>query len=249
MSERRWYRDPAAIAAWVTGTGIFLATILPYLWPPDPAHPPGDRLVEFFRDPPLAVRIPSLVLLMLSGSWVGFNFGSRGRSKEETPPSIPVFSDLFELHAHNLEQRITDPKNQAVYTAKTRLILENKTANSIQISHAKWLTGELNVSVQCGASPYAGEPYKFAGAEFCCWYQREECKGSWKKGIWKKKANGDDEGPSIFIESGFSFRVWIGLNPCVPESTMQQKKNTRQLGTLILPVEINGQHHEVSIQI
>src|SRR5579863_1901771 len=247
-SERRWYKDPAALAAWVTGTGIFFATLLailaaflPYLWPPDPLHPPGDKLVAFFRDPPLTIRIFSLILLMISGALVGYVFGlRRGRKSAPMPDSqpalvIPSFSDLFELHSHELDPRITDPTNKAVYTAKMRLVLENKTANSIQISHAKWTTGENNVSVQCGASPYPGTPYSSAGVEFCCWYQREEYKGSWKKGLWKKKASGDDEGPSIFVEPGYSFRTWIGLNPCVPESVMKQRKNTRQLGTLILP--------------
>lgn len=74
--------------------------------------------------------------------------------------------------------------------------------------------------------------------EFSYRYQFEEYDGSWKRDKWKKLSNGkDDEQIEVTVNPGQTFRVWIGLNPCVPHKVLEDRRKTYTLGMLILPVE------------
>jgi len=76
---------------------------------------------------------------------------------------------------------------------------------------------------------------------FAAFYQLEEHLGSWKKNQWRRVNNKDDEHEDLNVEPGQTFRVWVGLNPCVPPNTMESLRKTNSLGTLILPVVIGSQ--------
>jgi hypothetical protein len=76
---------------------------------------------------------------------------------------------------------------------------------------------------------------------FAAYYQMEEYKGSWKKEQWRKVNGKDDEQRELAVEPGWTFRIWVGLNPCVPHKVLEGQRKTNSLGTLIIPVIIGGQ--------
>jgi hypothetical protein len=131
-----------------------------------------------------------------------------------------------------------------------RLSWENKSGQVIRVLPPRWLTSGTNVSVQSGAAPYPGVPYKPGMLEFGHFYQSEEYQGSWKSDKWKRKPNGDhDELKEINVDPGWTFRIWIGLNPCVPHDVLETRRKTHDLGTLILSLIIAGQYNEWSDQV
>jgi hypothetical protein len=73
-------------------------------------------------------------------------------------------------------------------------------------------------------------------------YQLEQYLGSWKNDKWAQTAAGqDDELNSLTVEPGQTFRIWIGLNPCVPHSELERRRKSNSLGILLLPLVIDGQ--------
>ena len=81
-------------------------------------------------------------------------------------------------------------------------------------------------------------------------YQLEELRGSWKQDKWKRKPNGDpDEQPTITVMPGETFRIWVGLNPCVPYSDLEKRRKTNRLGILVLPLLINGQTSDFELPV
>jgi hypothetical protein len=172
----------------------------------------------------------------------GSELRSRSLPPTTTPPDMPV---KLEVHPTSLDPRVTSPQQDIYYTAKLRLSFENKGDQVVRVLPPRWLTTGTNVSVQCGASPYPGVPYKPGMLEFSHFYQFEEYIGSWKLDKWRRKPNGDhDEQKEINVDPGWTFRIWIGLNPCVPHDVLEARRKTHQLGTLILPLIVAGQKCE-----
>ncbi len=97
------------------------------------------------------------------------------------------------------------------------------------------------------APPFPDIPYKRGMLGLGYAHQREAFRGSWRAGKWKADANGAQlEEKDITVEPGETFRIWIGLNPCVPPDAMQALHNSSRLGKLILPLAINNQPYEWS---
>jgi len=69
----------------------------------------------------------------------------------------------------------------------------------------------------------------------------EEYLGSWKKDKWQMNGKDHDERKDILVQPGWTFRIWIGLNPCVPQNILRDRLKVNQLGTLILPLTLGDQ--------
>ena len=165
-------------------------------------------------------------------------------------PSLKLH-DLLNVHPVTLDPPVLKPlTNGAIYTAKLRISFQNKSALPIKILPPSWLTSHHTISVQSGASPYPDVPYMQGGAGFGYRYQSEGALGSWKHGKWKMTSEGkDDEVLEIDVPPQWTFRLWIGLNPCVPHIELEQRKNTHRLGTLILPVLASGEQQEWKLDL
>jgi hypothetical protein len=232
------------IAAWVLGVPTLAVAIITYIKPPDPAHPMAfDFLSKAIPIPPW------LVIMAPLASIIGTAVIVRWRTKKSAPVPLPTIASStsvkLDMHPTSLDPRVTSPQQNVNYTAKLRLSFENKGNQVVRVLPPRWLTAGINVSVQCGASPYDGVPYNAGMLDFGHRYQLEEYAGSWKLDKWKRLPNGDhDEVKEINVDPGWTFRIWIGLNPCVPQNFLEARRKTHQLGTLILPLIIGGQNCE-----
>jgi hypothetical protein len=241
-----WIKDHT-VAVWVTGVGIIVLTAITsainYLWPPDPDHPMGPHFLSFLAHLAPWLRLTEFAGVGLFCAMIAFYYGSRKSSPPTTRATASSdFGEIFDLHPTSLDQRVTDPSKHIYNTAKLRLYLTNKSAKGVQISAPKWLMNANEISVQCGASPFPGVPYQQGMLDFGYFYQLEEYLGSWKDEKWKRRPDGeDDELKTITVAPGYTFRIWIALNPCVPHSELEKRRKTRRLGTLILPISIGDQ--------
>lgn len=233
------------IAAWLIGASTLGVAVLTYMRPPDPAHPMSfDSWTKPISVPPWLAVSTILLVAVVTAAVVAWRIRKAG------PIAVsermrPQQTTALEMHPTSLDSRVTDPSRNIFHTAKLRLSFENKSSQTVHVLPLRWLTTGMNVSVQCGASPYPGVPYKVAMLEFGYRYQLEEYQGSWKLDKWRRKTNGEhDELKEINVEPGWTFRVWIGLNPCVPPDVLEGKRKTHQLGTLILPSVIAGENFE-----
>jgi len=166
-------------------------------------------------------------------------------TEQEKSPGCLV---KFKHHVSKLDQRATS--NDVSYTAKLRIVLENQGEQPVQVLAPSWTTGPGNVSVQCGAAIYPGVEYKPGMLGFGHQYQLEEFKGGWKSGKWRQLPNGkDDERLELFVEPGWSFRIWIGLNPMLPHAVLEKKIMTKSLGKLTLPVDVGGRKYDWSLDL
>lgn len=252
MEEKTHWSKGHTFAIWVTGGGIIVLTWIAYWWPSDPAHPMGPHYLSVlagFAHRWLFLEIPLVGIL---GAIFGGNFVKRKGSTASIGASTPTSGqiELFEFHSAILDQRVTDPSRNIYNTAKLRLYLTNKTEKSVQVLAPKWLMSSEEISVQCGLPPYPDVPYKPGMMGFGYQYQLEAYQGSWKDEKWKMNAAGkDDELRTITIAPGYTFRIWIALNPCVPHSELEQRRKTRRLGTLILPVSAGGETSDWKIPL
>jgi hypothetical protein len=198
------------------------------------------------------LRFLGIPLAATFGAIFGVNVVKRKGSTASIGAPAPISDQLnpFELHSVTLDPRVTDPLRNIHNTAKLRLYLTNKTEKSVQVFAPKWLMSSEEISVQCGFPPYTDVPYKPGMMGFGYQYQRETYQGSWKDEKWKTNPAGkDDELKTITIEPRYTFRIWIALNPCVPHSELEQRRKTRRLGTLILPVSVGGETFDSRIPL
>ncbi len=109
----------------------------------------------------------------------------------------------------------------------------------------KWLTAPGNISVQCGNAVYPNVPYVEAMREFGYAYRLEESVHSWRQNKWRTSKDGKaDEQKELYVEPDSTFKIWIGLNPMVPHDVLEKRRAANGLGTLILPVIIDGKQYE-----
>lgn len=231
-----------------TYVGIAVAIVLVLgqeIWPPDPAHPMAfDFLSKSLLVPPWLAVLALVVVTALTAAIVGRMMKRRIQAPMliSSPNNL---SKVFDIHPTCLDDRVLSPQPKIQYTAKMRVSFENKSNDHVRVLAPRWLTDVEAISVQCGAPPFPGLPYSPGMLSFGYRYQLEEYKGSWKLDRWKRKPNGDhDEYPELRVDPGWTFRIWIGLNPCVPHNDLESRRKTSRLGTLILPLEINGQTRE-----
>jgi hypothetical protein len=235
--EKNWHKHVAIGTYVLIGLNVVI-TALQYVRPPDPNHPVTlDFLSKSLTLTP-ALLFPLLVLVAAVAVTATLWTRPRPIISQTAPVMTP---QLFKPHPTALDLRVTSPTAGITYTAKLRLSFENISGQSVRVLPPKWLTAEGNISVQCGASPFPSVPYTEGMVAFAAFYQLEEHLGSWKKNQWRRVNNKDDEHEDLNVEPGQTFRVWVGLNPCVPPNTMESLRKTNSLGTLILPVVIGSQ--------
>lgn len=120
-----------------------------------------------------------------------------------------------------------DPK--IVYKNKLRCILKNVSDSTISVHRVAWLTTKDGAGTQ---------------TPFAAMFQRETSLGSWQNQQWNKQ-----ELEEIDVQPGWTFRVWIGLDSTASRDWLEKKKNTKQLGTLLLPISIANQSYKVEIPV
>jgi hypothetical protein len=153
---------------------------------------------------------------------------------------------LFEIHVPTLDARPSSEK-KIMYPAKLRFSLKNTSSKPIHVSGLRWLVSDGNISLQCGAAPYPNEIYRPGMLELCYAYQLERSLGSWQKDQWQMKGSENkdhDERGDLFVPPDWTFRIWIGMNPCVPEQVLKNRLRVNKLGTLILPLLVGDKRCE-----
>ena len=103
------------------------------------------------------------------------------------------------------------------------------------------------VAANAGPRRIRGQIYKPGMQEVGYFYQMENHQGSWQQNLWQMKGAGNkdhDERRDILVQPVWTFRVWIGMNPCVPDDVLNYRLTVNKLGVLILPLLINGEAAE-----
>jgi hypothetical protein len=248
MANQPDWGKHGAIAAYAAIIVALLLFVAGEVWPPNPDRPASLAFLgaSLSITPWMTILIVTTVILITV-------FITRKAMKSASSPEVisiglsgPLanVSTFLEMHPTSLDSRILSPTANISYTAKLRLSLQNKSAKPIRVLPAYWLTCPGNVSVQCGNSPYPGIAYTPGMAEFCCRYQLEKYLGSWKLDKWKMSGGKHDEREEITVDPDWTFRIWIGMNPCVPHDILEKRRRTHSLGTLILPLTIGNDKYE-----
>jgi hypothetical protein len=148
------------------------------------------------------------------------------------------------FRASVLEPRATSPKTK--YPAKLRISITNEGEKTIHVLPPLWTTGVGNVSVQSGRAIYDDVPYTPELLGFGHQYQLEKYVGGWKDGAWRLlPAGAQDEHRELEVPPGWTFRIWVGLDPTVPHTALQSLGRARHLGKLTIPVVIENRKYEV----
>lgn len=251
--ETNWHKHVAIgtyILIGLTAILILLA-ILTFVYPPDPQHP-----ISFDwwskANLPGWLTLSLVLAAFVVGSVAGHRTWRRKmlRQQASSVPFVRITPVSLVSHPTSLDQRVILPSAGIGYTAKLRLSLENAGAERISVLAPRWITSLGNVSVQCGASPYPGIPYEEGMMNFSYRYQLEEYKGSWKADKWRRDSNGkDEELTEAIVEPNQTFRIWIGLNPCVPHKNLEDLRKTHNLGTLVLPIVTGNITYDWSVVV
>jgi hypothetical protein len=247
--ETNWHKHVAIGTYILVGltAALIVLGILTFTHPPDPLHPTSfDFLSQSLTISPWLGTLTILLAIIISVLITRWRVSRRVALPIAQPSAGPNPIDtgnLFEIHLPTLDDR-PGPEKDVKCPAKLRFSLRNNIAQSVHVQPLKWLMGPGNVSLQCGAAPYPGQVYKPGEQEVGYFYQLEDHLGSWKRDLWKMKGPNNrehDEQKEILVPSGWTFRVWIGMNPCVPEADLKKRLKVNQLGTLILPLLVGDQ--------
>jgi len=144
-----------------------------------------------------------------------------GHANKSTLPAPVEAQHILKLLSATLDPRATDPGIN--YKAKLWCVFTNQSDKMVKVFSPKWLTVEGDVGLQ--------SPAVFR-------YQLEHTLGSWRQGRWDKQ-----ELKTVQVEPGQSFRMWIGLDTFKPHEYLEEKKRTVQLGTLIVPIRVDGHEY------
>jgi hypothetical protein len=278
MAAQPDWSKRSVIATWVIGVVTVVLWTVGYLFPSDPAHQPRlDFLSHTILIPvPLWIAVsPVIALLAVMSYTIRHLRGLATRYAQDvalakaevtqlqnelatskagvtmvvsSAPTLP--EKVFHANPTSLDPRVNKREAKIGYTAKLRLSLTSDSGQMITVRPLQWLTKEGNISVQCGVSPFPGIPFEPGNAPFMYRYQLEESLGSWKFDKWKRTPSGQhDEQNELNVLPGWTFRVWIGLNPCVPHNTLENLRKNRQLGTVIFPIVIGGNEFEWKLEV
>lgn len=123
---------------------------------------------------------------------------------------------LVDLRMWSLDPRVPDSDTQIEYKAKLTLVLTNESGRPIRVLQPQF----HGVAVQF--------PFAYG-------YRVESSLHGWKHSQWNKELSEAD------VDSGWSFKLWLGLDPSIPHKELEKKRDERSLGTLSIPIEIGRQ--------
>jgi hypothetical protein len=115
------------------------------------------------------------------------------------------------------------------YKAKLNVIFTNESDQTIEILRPRWLSDFDDVGVQ--------SPLRHA-------YKLESSRGDWKRDSWGVEI------PSVRVDPGWSFTLWIGLDPSMNHEELERRRKTTRLGTLIVPVKtVGGEQTDIPYRV
>lgn len=168
-------------------------------------------------------------------------------TKSATTPLRPK-SEPLQVRVTMLDTRGTKP--ETTYIAKLRVVLTNASEHAIHLEAPFWTTGGGNVSVQTGAALYEGIAYKPGYVGLGYRYQLEKEIDGWKRDDWRRMADGKhEEHQELDVQPGWTFRIWIGLDPMVPHTELEKRRKGCRLGTVTIPMMIGKTLHQWSAEV
>lgn len=115
-----------------------------------------------------------------------------------------------------LDRRITTPiTEEPIYKAKLTMLFRNESDQPIYVQRPTW----SGVGTQ--------SPFGFG-------YAREVTKG---EADWDENAKYD---LPARVDAGWSVRLWIGLDPAIPDRELRKRFDRVQLGSLVIPVKVGN---------
>ena len=144
------------------------------------------------------------------------------------------------------------------YPEKLRAVITNVSGQTVHVQAPLWTVGTGNVSVQSGAYRYddkdyeAGSPpYKPAYIGFGYKYQMETKIGRWQNAQdqWRMDGDQQSEQDELDIPPGWTFRIWIGMDPSVPHDEAERRRSRCQLGILTIPLLIGKNLQQWNVRI
>jgi hypothetical protein len=125
-------------------------------------------------------------------------------------------------------ERNDDPS--IVYKRKLRIVLRNESRKDVIVKPANWDTSTGDITVQ----PLRGHPWRLEGP-------RGRENGSW----------GPERGfvEAVDVAPGRALQTWIGLLASADEVEVRRRHEIRRLGTLIIPLQIDGRKAEQRIRL
>jgi hypothetical protein len=116
-----------------------------------------------------------------------------------------------------------------VYKRKLRIVLRNESGKDVLIKAARWETSTGDIAVQ----PLTEHSWRLEGS------------GGWENGSWGPERWGE----AIHVTPGRVLQTWIGLLPSADEVDVRRRHETRRLGTLIIPFNMDGHDKEQRIRL
>ena len=117
-----------------------------------------------------------------------------------------------------------DLTGKFTYQLKLRVVFRNETGCDIVVKKPRWSAKPDEVQVR---------------PDWNSSVQVETAAG-WQHNQWK----GDDS--QMEVKQNGAFRVWVGLNWAFSDIELRQRHENFKVGTLVLPVNING--HDVELE-
>jgi hypothetical protein len=124
-----------------------------------------------------------------------------------------------------LDPRISSPiATSPHYKAKLSFVFRNTGAQPVHVRTPRW-SG-------VGHQP----PFGFG-------YQKEKTKGEADWDVDAKYALPVD------VEPGWSFKLWIGLDPAIAQAALENRRDRLRLGTLTIPTKVGDRESNLEYQV
>jgi hypothetical protein len=115
-----------------------------------------------------------------------------------------------------------------VYKAKLTVIFSNESQQTIHVFRPRWITAFDEIGVQ--------SPLRYA-------YRLESERGRWRLDSWKEEVS------DLLVEPGWSFAMWIGLDPSMTSEALEKRRRGARLGTLLVSVGVGGANSELNYSL
>jgi hypothetical protein len=168
----------------------------------------------------------------VTATWAAMNSRSVHAQGFMQPVPIGVTSAAAGVAIALVEARPEpEPKDisRLKYPRKLSVLLRNDTGSRIVVSAPDWISGRSTV-------PFHPPFWSIVQNE-------NKAVGGWSRDKWV------GEQSTITVEPGDVFRARLGLNHRFSPEDLRLRLNTQRVGTLVLPVESDGQDREWRITL